>query len=46
MPKSITELLKYENSHLIENFILKILLNNNGMALTLNEIEFELIKEK
>ena len=46
MPGSIVELLKYENSQLIENIIFKILLNNKGMALTFNEIEFNLIKEK
>ena len=46
MPRSITELLKHENSRLIENLILKLLRNNKGIALTFNEIEFNLIKEK
>ena len=46
MPRSITELLKHENSRLIENIILKFLRNNKGIALTFNEIEFNLIKEK
>ena len=46
MPRSITELLKHENSRLIENIILKFLRNNKGIALTFNEIEFNIIKEK
>jgi len=46
MPRSITELLKHENSQLIEKLILDLLLHNKGMALTFNEIEFNLIKEK
>ena len=46
MPRSITELLKHENSQLIEKLILDLLFHNKGMALTFNEIEFNLIKEK
>ena len=46
MPRSIVELLKHENSKLIESIILKALLNNKGNALTFNEIEYNLIKER